>query len=168
MTTTLAGAPPRHRLSRPRLVTALLAISVALNLCFVAGAVWTRFNAPPVVTASERFHRLATTLNLSPEQRTAYDAYVAGMIARSERMRQALDPLLTDAWSEIAKSDPDQAHVLQLLDDASIQRRQFQREALGATLSLLATLTPDQRAAFIANERAFHAAERRRHLEEAR
>jgi hypothetical protein len=168
MTTTLAGLTPTRRVSRPRLLAALLAVSVALNLCFVAGAVWTRLNPPPVLSVSERFHRLAKSLDLSPPQQTAFDQYVAGMLARGDRVRQAVEPLLDNALDEMAKPDADQARVLGLLDEAGTRRREFQREAVSATLTELATLTPDQRAKFITSERTFRAAQRRRRAEETR
>jgi Spy/CpxP family protein refolding chaperone len=157
------------RLPRGRVLAAILAVSIALNLCVVAGVVWTRLHAPPAPqTVSERFQRLAQALELTPPQRVAFDGYVAAMVARGDRLRREVDPMLEAAWSEIAKPDADQARVLQLLDDAGNRRRGFQRDAVTATLSLLATLTPDQRAKFIASERAFHAAQRRRRADEAR
>jgi len=169
MSVTTAGVTRAWQAPRQRVLAAALAISVALNLCVVAGAVWSRYTAPvPPQTASERFHRLADSLDLTPQQRVAFDAYVAAMVARGDRMRQDVEPAMEAAWGELAKPDADQARVLQLLDDAGSRRRTYMREAVGATLSLLATLTPDQRAKFIANERAFHAAQRRRHADEAR
>jgi Spy/CpxP family protein refolding chaperone len=170
MTVTTAGlAPGRRQAPRQRVLAAALAISVALNLCVVAGAVWNKVNAPaPPMTTSERLHRLADSLELTPQQRIAFDAYVATMISRGERMRQDVEPMMDVAWAEVAKPDADQTRVQQLLDDAGNRRRAFQHEAVAATLSLLATLTPEQRAKFIADERVYHAALRRRHADEAR
>jgi len=151
MSVTTAGIS-RHGfgLPRRRILAAMLAISVALNLCVVAGAVWSRVNTPPPMpTISEHFRQLGDTLNLSPQQRVAFDHYVADMIARG-------------------KPNADEPRVLQLLDDAVNQRRAFMHDAVGATVSLLATLTPDQRAKFIAEERAFRAAQHRRRADETR
>jgi uncharacterized membrane protein len=169
MSVTTANITRRGGVPRQRILAAILAISVALNLCVVAGVVWTRLHplAPPQ-TFSERFHRLGDTLDLSPEQRIAFDRYITDMSARGERMRQEVDPQMAAAWSELAKPDADQAHIFQLLDRASNTRRTFLHDAVGATLSLLATLTPDQRAKFIAEEREFHAAQRSRHAAEQR
>jgi Spy/CpxP family protein refolding chaperone len=167
MTATTAGITPRGGLSRHRRVLAVLAISVALNLCFVGGALWSRYagEAPPQTT-SERFHRLALSLDLNAGQHAAFDGYVAAMLARSDRLRQDVEPLIGDAWAEIAKPQPDTARVQQLFDDASVRRRAYQHEALAATLTLLDTLTPDQRAKFVADERERRAAFiRRRQLE---
>ncbi|HZK90605.1 MAG TPA: periplasmic heavy metal sensor [Stellaceae bacterium] len=169
MSVTTAGTSHGRRAPRNRALAAILAVSVALNLCVVAGAVWSRLNAPPPAqTTSERFHRLGDALDLTPPQRAAFDGYVAAMATRGERLRQEIEPMFDTAWAEIAKPDADEARVMQLLDDAGNRRRAFQHEAVGATLSLLATLTPDQRTKFIAAQRAFHAAQRRRHAAEAR
>ena len=168
MTVTTAGMT-RDRTPRYRLLVALLAVSVALNLCVIAGAVWSQVHPPPRPPGfSERFHRLADTLGLTPEQRVAFDRYVADMAARGDRMHQEVEPMMDAAWGEIAKPDADQAQVLKLLDDASARRRAFLHDAVGATMSLLATLTPDQRAKFLAEEREFRVAQRRRHADEAR
>jgi Spy/CpxP family protein refolding chaperone len=169
MSVTAAGMSDRRGMPRQRLLVAILAISVALNICVVAGALWSRLHPPPApLTFTERFHRLEDTLDLTPAQRADFDRYVADMAARGDQMRHTLEPMMDAAWAEFAKPNADQTRVLQLLDDASNQRRSFQQQAVSATLSLLATLTPEQRAKFVASEREFHAALRRRHAEEAR
>jgi uncharacterized membrane protein len=168
MTTATAGMRPSRRSSRPGLIAALLAVSVALNLCLVGGAVWTRYKAPAIVTTSERFHRLGQSLNLSPPQQAVFDQYVADMLARNNRVRLATEPLMDEAWADIAKPNPDQTKVLQLLDDFSSQRREVWHESVAATLSLLATLTPEQKAKFLADEQERRLAARHRRAEESR
>jgi Spy/CpxP family protein refolding chaperone len=169
MSVTTAGLRRRsYGVSRRRLLVAILAVSVALNLCVIAGALWSRLHAPPFPpTFSDRLRHVEDTLDLTPAQRVAFDRYIADMTARGDQMRQQLDPMFDAAWAEIAKPDADQARVLQLFDDASNHRRAFMHDAVGSTLSLLATLTPDQRAKFIADEREFRMAQRRRHAAEA-
>jgi len=167
-TTITGGMASSSRLPRPRRLAALLAVSLALNLCFIGGALWTRFREAPIQTASERFHRLAQSLDLSPIQQQAFDQYVSGMLTRGEHLRQASEPLMSEAWTELAKPDPDEAKVLQLLDEASGLRRDFQHDAVNATVSLLAILTPEQRAKFLAGERERRNEMRRRRAEEMR
>jgi len=167
MSATIIDASRRRQASGQRALVAILAISVALNLCAIAGALWSRYNAPAPETASERLHRVANTLDLSPEQRATFDAYVATMVARGDRMRQEIEPSLEAAWGEVAKPDADQGKVLHWLDQAGNTRRAYQREAVSAMLGLLATLTPEQRAKFLNAERAFHSAMRRRRADEA-
>lgn len=168
MTAAAAGMRQSSRFSRPRLVAALLAVSVALNLCLVAGAAWTRFNSPTVVTTSERFHRLARSLDLSAQQQAGFDQYVAALIARNNRVRLATEPLMDEAWAEVARPDPDQTRVLQLLDEFSTQRRETWHQTVTATLSLLATLTPEQKDKFLTDEHERRMAARRRRAAESR
>lgn len=168
MSVTTADTSRRKTAPRQRRIFAVLAVSIALNLCVVAGAAWNRYSVPPPQTSSERLRQLADKLELTPQQRVTFDAYIAATAARSDRMRQDLDPMMDSVWAEIAKPDADQTRILQLLDDVGSRRRAFLHEAVGATLSMLAALTPEQRDKFLANERAFHAAQRRRHAEEAR
>jgi hypothetical protein len=169
MSVTATGMSRSRGLPRQRVLAAVLAISVALNLCVVAGVVWSRLHVPsPPQSFSERFHRLADMLDLTPQQRVGFDHYVADMTARSDRMRKDVEPIMDAAWGELAKPDASQARVLQLLDDAGSQRRTFMHDAVAATMSLLTTLTPDQRAKFLAEERDFRAAQRRHRADESR
>jgi len=168
MSATFVGASHGSGMPRGRLVIAVLAISLALNVCVIAGALWHRASMPEAQTASERFHQLEESLNLTAQQRAAFEAYVAQARTRNAQLRQDIDPLLDAAWAELGKPDPDEAVVLQRFNDASIRWRDSQRETVEATLALLATLNPDQRAKFIAAERERRAAQRRRHAEESR
>jgi Spy/CpxP family protein refolding chaperone len=165
-TATGAGA---RRVTPRRLWPALLAVSVALNLCFVAGAVWSRVNAPATApSASDRFHRLGAKLDLTDEQRGAFQAYVAATMERTARQRREIDPLLDAAWAEVAKPQPDNSALIQRFDDVAARWRGFQHDAVNSTLALLAKLTPDQRAKFVADELERRATVRHRRLEEAR
>ena len=129
---------------------------------------WHRVNLPEAPSATERFHKLETALNLNEQQRLAFEAYVAATRARNGQMRQDIEPLLDAAWAELGKDQPDEAVVLQRFNDVSVRWRASQRETVEATLALLATLSPDQRAKFIAAERERRADLRRRHAEESR
>jgi Spy/CpxP family protein refolding chaperone len=167
MSVTTAGIN-RNGIGLPgrRTLIAVLAISVALNLCVVAGAVWGHLNKPPP-SFREHFRQLGDTLNLTPPQRVAFDQYVADMTVRGERMSQKVEPTMDAAFVELAKPDADEAHVLQLLDGAVDHRRAFLHDAVTATMSLLDKLTPEQRAKFITEEREFRAAQRRHRAQEA-
>jgi len=134
----------------------LLILSVVLNVCFLAGAAWTRLHAPARWgDLEQRYQRMAAELNLEPQQRAGFDAYVAAMRTRTEKMRAQVTPLMNAAWEEIAKPQADVAQVMRLFDEAAEKRREFQREATARTLDFLAILSPPQRAKFvvIAHER---------------
>lgn len=169
MSAIFAGTARSPRGTLPnRLIVAALAISLALNICVIAGALWNRANTPPVQTAAERFHRLEAALDLNDQQRAAFETYVAAARTRGAQLRKDIDPILDAAWAELGKEQPDEALVLQRFNDASTRWRASQRETVDATLALLATLSPEQRAKFIADERERRAAQRRRHAEESR
>ena len=145
-----------------RLLIVVLVISLVLNLCFVAGAVWTRLHAPPGGrNLVERYQEIASELDLNAQQRAAFDQYIAAMRGRADQMRQDTDPLMGAAWDELAKPQPDAARVTQLFDQAGDKRREFQHDATAQTLTLLATLSPEQRAKFVTLMRERRAAARR-------
>lgn len=147
-----ATADTTRRIGRPpqRLMLMLLVLSVALNLFFVAGALWIRLHPPAVLSFQEqRFQRMASELDLAPPQRVGFDRYVEAMRTRTARMHQQLAPLYAAAREEMAKPQADEAQVMRLFDEATAKRREFQREATSQTLAFLAILSPAQRAKFL-------------------
>ena len=144
-----SGAPTGWR--RRRILVILLILSLVLNFCFLAGAAWTRLQAPARWPDPEqRYQQMAAELNLEPQQRAGFDAYVAAVRTRTEKMHQQVAPLIGAAWEEIAKPQADAAQVMRLFDEAAEKRREFQREATAKTLDFLAILSPAQRSKFVA------------------
>ena len=154
----MAGADPVTGWPRRRLWITLLAISVLLNLCFIAGAVWIRLHAPARPGFEQHYAHMAAELDLDPPQRTGFDEYVAAMRSRNEKMRQQVAPLIGAAWDEMAKPQVDSAQVLQLFDEAAEKRRGFQRETTAQTIDFLTILSPAQRGKFIALAREHRSA----------
>src|SRR5712691_8724780 len=145
----VGGAPTRWP-SR-RVLVILLILSFVLNLCFLAGAAWIHLNAPARSGGLEqRYQQMAAELNLEPKQQAGFDAYVAAMRTRTEKMREQVTPLMNAAWEEIAKPQADVAQVMRLFDEGAEKRREFQREATAKTLDFLAILSPAQRGKFVA------------------
>ncbi len=135
---------------RQHLVWAALLLSLALNLCFVGGALWIRFHEPPLPTSPEqRLQQIGPQLALDPQQKLAFDRYAQTVRLRMQQMHEAIEPLVGNAWSELAKPDADDTKVMQLFDQAGEQRRSLRRELAAATFSFLATLSPKQRAKFV-------------------
>jgi uncharacterized membrane protein len=146
-----------------RLLPALLVVSVALNLFFVVGAVWTRLHHPPGwPNREERYQQLAKRLDLEPSQRAGFDRFVAAMRTRDENVREQIAPLVSGAWDELAKPQPDAGLITRRFDEASAKWREFQREATLQTLDFLAMLSPAQRAEFVAEARERRASWMRR------
>ena len=134
---------------RPYLLWLILTLSLALNLFFVAGALWIHFNGPPVPNADERLQRIGAQLGLDPHQKEAFEEYSQAVHARMQATRKAVGPLMHNAWAEVAKPDADEAKVVELFDEAGQTRRSFMRELAPITLSFLAKLSPEQRAKFV-------------------
>jgi len=101
------------------------------------------------MNAEERLERIGAQLGLDPQQKEAFEQYSQAVRSRMQLMHKAVDPLITNAWSEVAKPDAEQARVVQLFDEAGQTRRGYMREMAPVTLSFLAKLSPDQRSKFV-------------------
>jgi Spy/CpxP family protein refolding chaperone len=146
---TFASAVTR-RVTRQPLLWVALTLSLVLNLCFIAGAAWIHIHGPsPPMTPEERFQRIGAELALDPQQQQTFDRYSEGVLIHMQHMREAVEPLMSAARTELAKPDADEATVVRLLDEAAQTRRGFQRELIAKTLSFLAVLSPEQRAKFV-------------------
>ena len=142
--------PAVQRAARQYWWKVALALSLALNLFFVIGAMWIRIHAPaPMPSAEDRLAQMAGELNLDPQQRQAFAQYSQTMRRLLESMHKQVQPLVASAWSEVGKPQAEQARVMQLFDRADQQRRIFVQDITTTTLSFLATLSPEQRAQFV-------------------
>jgi uncharacterized membrane protein len=149
---------------RQHLLWAVLALSVVLNLCFVAGALWIRMHEPMApASPEERLQRIGAQLALDPQQKREFDDYSRAVQARMQLMREAVEPLIGNAWSELAKPDAGETKVLQLFDEAAQKRYELRRELTSKTLAFLATLSPEQRAKFVALARRRPSDKRQEH-----
>jgi uncharacterized membrane protein len=129
---------------------ALLALSLALNLFFVAGALWIRIHAsPPPISPEQRLEQMSAELGLNPKQKTAFAQYSRAMREHMQAMRDAVRPQIAKAWSEVAKPQADEVRVMQLLDEAAQTRHRYVHDLTATTLAYLATLSADQRAKFV-------------------
>ena len=136
--------------SRRHLFWVILVLSLALNLCFIAGALWIRVQGPPLpMSPEQRLQQIEPQLALNPQQKAAFDEYARTVRSRVQSMHEAIEPQVANAWSELAKPDADEAKVMLLFDQAGDQRRAFRRELGMATFTFLAKLTPEQRTKFV-------------------
>jgi Spy/CpxP family protein refolding chaperone len=134
----------------------LLALSLTLNLFFIGGALWIRVHVPPPLSLEDRLDRMTAELGLDERQQQAFAHYSKAMRAVIRAMRQAVQPLIADAWLEVSKPHADEAKVMQLFDQAAQERRRYMHDLTSATLSFLATLSPEQRAKFVELARRRH------------
>jgi Spy/CpxP family protein refolding chaperone len=132
---------------RGRLVWIALALSLTLNICFVGGALWLRMHAAPgMLPPAERFRQLGEQLDLDKTQQAAFEQFLRTMRQNSHAFRESNEPVSTQIWSELAKPDPEQAAINQLIDKATENRRTYQKETSQALGSFMQSLTPEQRA----------------------
>ncbi len=136
--------------ARQHWLKALLAVSLALNLFFVAGALWVRLHPPAGFGPPEdRIAQIAGELDFNPAQKQAFERYAARMREQMQAMRKIVRPTIAAAWAEVASPHADEARVMRLLDDAAQERRNFARDMTTNTLAFLSSLSPDQRGRFV-------------------
>ncbi|MBV9828569.1 MAG: periplasmic heavy metal sensor [Alphaproteobacteria bacterium] len=147
----MAGVTVRTGWSRHRLLTGLLIVSAVLNAFFIGGALWIRLHPPPEWPPhpGNWLGELRQDLDLTPQQRTAFQQYSLAMRERNQLMRQEVGPLIANAWEEIGKPAPDHTKIDQFFDEAAERRRLFQRDITKDTLTFLSALTPAQRDKFL-------------------
>ncbi len=146
----MTDAPIAPRQGKRRALWVLLALSLTLNLFFVAGAAWIEIHRPVrFANPVARMRYMAAELHLDAPHQKAFARYLRMLRGRLELMRAEVRPLINDAWAELAKPEANEAQVMRLFDKAEKKHRQFQQELTRSTLAFLATLTPKQRETFV-------------------
>ena len=147
----IAGAvASRAGWSRLRILLAVLAVSLVLNMLFVAGAVWSRIEAPPVRSLDQRFERIGAQLDLNSAQQAAFDKFIAEMRARRDKVQRQVVPLYRSAWDAAAKPTMNATEVAQSFEAAYGERLRLNRETTARMTEFLAALSPEQRGRFVA------------------
>ena len=143
MTAPLEGAtsPPR---SKGRLVRVVLALSLALNLFFVGGLVYSKFvrPTPPLIA-------LGRELDLAPDQRKAFQSFLQVVRSNGAALRENNLKIGQQIWDELAQPKPDPQKLAALFADVANNRRDYQTAVGTALLPFLETLTVEQRERFI-------------------
>jgi uncharacterized membrane protein len=136
---------------RARLPWILLAVSVVLNIFFLAGAVWVRVHHPPPWGDPEkRIAAVAKDLSLNETQQAAFERFVRTARMGMRQLREKTQPLLEESWRELAKDQPDEAVLDRAFTAATENRRAYQVEISRSMRQFLATLSPEQREKFLA------------------
>lgn len=147
--TILAEAGARSS-GRSRLVWIALALSLTLNVFFVVGVLWFRIAGQPMhMTPAERVAAAENELNLTAEQRDAFQQFVNQVREHSRQLRESNQPLIQQVWDELAKPQPDQVLIGRLVDEATEHRHNYQKDMAELLSRFLAVLSPEQRAQFV-------------------
>src|SRR5260370_37585893 len=122
--TSRAEAAPKSS-ARGRFVCIALALSLRLTVFFVSGLLWFQVAGQSMQTPAERVAATANELNLTAEQRGAFQQFVSEVQERSRQLRDSNQPLIQQVWDELAKPQPDQALIARLVDEATGNRRTY-------------------------------------------
>jgi len=133
---------------RGRLLWVVLILSLAINAFFIGTAVWWATSAR-MMTPAERFQTIVRELGLSDDQRDAFQQFVITARRNTRQLRESNLPLLRKVWDELGKPQPDQEAIAKLVDQATENRRAYQKTMTAALTQFLGNLSPDQRARFI-------------------
>ncbi|HEY0523797.1 MAG TPA: periplasmic heavy metal sensor [Stellaceae bacterium] len=142
---------------RRRLIWAALALSLALNVFFIGGAVWIRMHVPhhpgggpfAGVPPRERVEAVARDLSLDAAQRSAFDRFIRETRQETKQVREANQKLGDAAWEEMAKQQPDDDLLHRLFDEISANRREYQTGMTRSLQDFLGKLSPEQRRHFV-------------------
>jgi len=145
--TSLAEGGVRAR-ARGRLLWLALLVSLAVNAFLLGTLVWW-VSTNRMLTPAERFQQIAGELKLNDDQRDAFQQFVIEMRRNTRQLRDNNVPLVDKVWEEIGKAQPDRAAVDRLVDQATENRRAYQRNMTEALTRFLANLSPEQRAKFV-------------------
>jgi Spy/CpxP family protein refolding chaperone len=135
--------------ARPRFLVAALVVSLALNLCVLGGAVYSRWVGHPLPPPmpGRRLETVLEQLSLRPDQKAAFEEFRRSLRHEQETLAEADRPALGDAWEALTHDNPDQAKIQAALDQMALHRHAFQVNTTAATVRFMAVLTPEQREA---------------------
>jgi uncharacterized membrane protein len=136
-----ATSPPR---SKARLVKVALALSLALNVFFIGGLVYSKFvrPTPPLIA-------LGRELNLAPDQRTAFQNFLQVVRSKGAALRENNLKISQQIWDELSQPKPDPQKLTALFAEYANNRRDYQTAVGTALLPFLETLSAEQRQRFI-------------------
>src|SRR5258708_9252264 len=108
--TSLAEAAPKSS-ARGRLVWIALALSLTLNVFFVFGLLWFQVAGQLMQTPAERVAATPNELNLTAEQRAAFQQFVTEVQERSRQLRDRNQPLIQQGLAVLAQPHPARALI---------------------------------------------------------
>lgn len=134
--------------SRGRLLWVALILSLLVNAFFLGSAAWW-VSSWHHMTPAERFQQVVRELQLNNDQRDAFQVFVITARRGTRQLFENNRPLLGKVWAELGKPKPDQDEIAKLVDEATSNRRAYQKSMTAALAQFLGDLSPEQRARFV-------------------
>lgn len=128
-----------------KVLSALLAVSVALNVSLVAGALYARHALRKLETAAGRAEWAARKLELDAAQREAFLRLQTEWRATLRQVRDEHGAEIGVFWAEALEDAPDRQVLQGRLEPLLHVQRQTTVRGVDHLLRLLETLTPPQR-----------------------
>ena len=140
---------------RTHWVGVALALSLAVNLTFVAGyymrsSLATRLTQSP----QERVRFIQEQLQLTQPQQRAFTRFLRQVNMASADMRESNEDIADQLWKELSSEHPDVGALTRYSDQINSNRAAQQRQLLSVTVPFLDQLEPAQRAEFLRIVRA--------------
>ena len=140
---------------RKHWVGVALALSLAVNLTFVAGyylrsSLATRLTQSP----QERVRFIQEQLQLTPQQQRAFQRFLRQVNVATADMRDDNLDIADQLWTELSSEHPDLGALTRHSDQINANRAAQQRQLLTLTLPFLDQLDATQRAEFLRIVRA--------------
>src|SRR5260370_574284 len=135
------AGPPR---SKGGLVKVALALSLALNVFFIGGLLYSKFvrPTPPLIA-------LGRELDLAPDQRKAFQGFLQVVRSKGTELREDNLKISQQIWDELAQPKPDAQKLTTLFAEYANNRRDYQTAVGTPLLPFLEPLSAEQRQRFI-------------------
>jgi Spy/CpxP family protein refolding chaperone len=128
----------------------LLAVSLSLNVFFVAGYLYSSKLVQRMATSdTDRTRLVAQRLQLDTHQREEFRRLRALARDRATQLRQTNTEVVEALWDEIVKAQPDGQRIKELLEHLSDNRRAFNLAVMDLVGEFLKILRPEQRETFL-------------------
>ncbi len=136
---------------RRNLAWILLAVSLALNIFFAGGVVYSKVMSERLrASPAERAQFLAERFGLSAEQHDRLLAFQRAMGERRGALREGFRETRATLLEELVKPELDRERIAQLRQEQTAFRSALFEDFTGELHQFLATLSPEQKADFVA------------------
>jgi uncharacterized membrane protein len=133
------------------LAWSLLAVSVALNVFFAGGVIYSKVTAERLrASPAERAQFLAERFGLSDQQHDRLLAFQTAMGERRGALREGFREARAALLAELAKPELDRERIARLRQEQTAVRSALFEDFAGELHQFLATLSPEQKADFVA------------------